>query len=52
MFQLSYPENVIPRLFEISQIKPGFDDITDKMEQKEREWTYWFTYKSMGRSGN
>ena len=40
MCQLSYPENVIPRPFEIGRIKPGFGDISDEIEQKERERTY------------
>ena len=52
MCQLSYPENVIPRPFEIGRINPGFDDISDKIEQKEGGWTYWYSYRPMGRSGN
>ena len=35
MCQLNYPENVIPRPFDQGQIKPGFGDISDKIEQKK-----------------
>ena len=52
MFQLSLPKNVIPGPFEIGRIKPGFGDISGKIEEKEGERTYWFYYRPMGRSGN
>ena len=34
VFQLSYPENVIPRPLDIGRKKLGFGDISDKIEQK------------------
>ena len=52
MFQLSYPENGIPRPLEIGPNKLGFGNISDKRDQKEGERTYWFSYRPMGRSGN
>ena len=43
MFQLSYPENGIPRPLEIGPNKLGFGNIFDKREQKEGERTYKFS---------